>query len=92
MLTSTTHSEIILYIRTLSTDQRTEIVLRRPALSVMFYVRGLQTTARGPNPALEAISSGPQRRFATVIMKRQYNYEKFVDLVKRNISRNNHFM
>ena len=28
------------------------------------YNRGLQTTARGPNPAREAISSGPRRQFA----------------------------
>jgi len=38
MLTSTIHSGILLYIRTLNTDQWTEIVVRRRALSVIFNV------------------------------------------------------
>jgi len=43
--------------------------------------QGLQTTARGPNLAREDIS---------LIMKKLYNYEKFVDLLGFNTSRNNH--
>jgi len=38
MLTSTIRSGIILYIRTLNTDEWTEIVVRLCALSVMFNV------------------------------------------------------
>jgi len=40
---------------------------RNPACvgSAMWLEQGLQTTARGPNPAHEAISSGPQRHFAS---------------------------
>jgi len=38
MLTSTIHSGIILYIRTLNIDQWTEIVVWLRALSVMFKV------------------------------------------------------
>jgi len=42
--------------------------------------QGLQTTARGSNPAYEDILS---------IMKKTYIYENFIDLVERNISQNN---
>ena len=45
-----------------------------------FYSRGHQTTARGPNPARKAISSGPRRHFANE--EKQYNKGKFVDLAK----------
>ena len=44
------------------------------------YIRGHQTTARGPNPAREAISSGPRRHFAN--KEKQYNKGKFVDLTE----------
>jgi len=44
------------------------------------YTRGHQTTARGPNPAREAISSGPRRHFAN--QEKQYNKGKFVDLAE----------
>jgi len=44
------------------------------------YNRGLQTTARGPNPAREAISSGPRRNFAN--KEKQSNKGKFVDLAE----------
>jgi len=43
-------------------------------------IRGHQTTARGPNPAREAISSGPRRHFANE--EKQYNKGKFVDLAE----------
>jgi len=32
---------------------------------MIFYDRGLQTTARGPNSTRKAISSGPQRHYVT---------------------------
>jgi len=47
---------------------------------VLVKGRGLQTTARGPNPAREAISSGPRRHFAN--KEKQYNEGKFVDLAE----------
>ena len=49
----------------------------------------LQTTAYEPNPAREAVSSDPRKHFVTK-EKIYYFYEKLVDLVKCNISRNNH--
>ena len=49
--------------------------------------QGLQTTARGPSPAHEAVSSG--RKYSLSVMK-QYIYETFVDMLECNISRNNH--
>jgi len=53
----------------------------------MHKVRGLQTTARGPNTVPEAISSGCKD---ISIMKKYDIYEKFVDLVECNTSQNNH--
>ena len=52
--------------------------------------RGLQTTARGPNAAREVISSGPWNHFVNDEKIIYSTYEKFVDLVEYNISRNNH--
>jgi len=49
--------------------------------------QGLQTTARGPNQAREAISSGRRRHF--VNNEKQNIYEK-LDLVKCDILWNNH--
>ena len=46
----------------------------------VIYSRGHQTTARGPNPAREAISSGPRRHFANE--EKQYNKGKFVDMAE----------
>jgi len=56
----------------------------------------LQATARGPNPAREAISSAPRSHFVNDeknnVEKKTAKcaYDKFVDLVEYNISRNNH--
>jgi len=51
--------------------------------------QGLQTTAHEPNPAREAVSSDQTKHIVTN-EKIYYIYEKHVDLVKCNISRNNH--
>jgi len=40
--------------------------------------RGLQTTARGPNPTRESFSTVPRTHLP--IMKKSYIYEAFVDL------------
>ena len=52
--------------------------------------RGLQTTAREPNPASKTVSSGPQRHFVN-IEKITYS-QTFIDLVECNVSRNIHIM
>jgi len=51
--------------------------------------QGLQTTAHEPNPTCDAVSSDPRKHFATD-EKIYCIYEKLVDLVKYNISRNRH--
>ena len=66
--------------------------IRRQAPSIV-YTRGLQTTARGPNPAREAILSGPQSYFIQpqrhlVNNEKIIYWRKFVDLVHYNISGN----
>jgi len=48
--------------------------------------QGFPATARGPNPAPAAISSG--RKDILSIIK--LYFEKFVDLAECNVSRNNH--
>ena len=47
---------------------------------------GLQTTAPGPNPARQAISSGPRRQFVNNV--KRINLQKLIDLATCNISRN----
>ena len=54
------------------------------------YTRGLQTTARGPNPARKAISSGPRSLFVNDEKIIYTTYGKFFDFVEYNISHNNH--
>jgi len=55
---------------------------------LLIYNRGLQTTARRPNAAREAISSGPQSHF--VNDEKAVCRRKICDLVECNLSRNNH--
>jgi len=58
----------------------------------MFYTRALQTTARGPDVAREAISSGPRSHFVNDERIIHSTYEKFVNLVEYNISSKNHIV
>ena len=57
----------------------------------MHETRVSKTIAHGPNPSCEAVSSDPRKHFATN-EKIYYIYEKLVDLVKWDISQNNHVM
>jgi len=61
-------------------------------ISFMFllYIRGLQTTARGPDAARETISSGRRSHFVNNEKIICSTYEKFVNLVEYNISCKNH--
>ena len=52
----------------------------------MIYHKGLQTTARGPDAAREAISSGPRSHFVNDEKIIHSTYEKLVDLVEYNIA------
>jgi len=62
------------------------------------YVKGLQTTARGPNLAREAISSSREtisfgsKDILSMMKLIQFIYQKFADLVECNICRNSHIM
>jgi len=53
-------------------------------LNSFFYARGLQTTGR------ETISFGPRSQFVNDGKTIYSTYEKIVNLVEYNISRNNH--
>jgi len=52
--------------------------------------KGLQTTARWPNPARKAISSSPRSHFVNDEKIMYSTYEKFFDFVEYDISCNNH--
>jgi len=52
--------------------------------------RGLQTTARGPNAAREATSSGPRSQFVNNERILVYYYEKCVGLAEYNIPNQAH--